>query len=112
MGSLFVLNDFMNVFYLYANICSYTLGMVISFYLNKYYNFKNTYKKVHYQFISFALVAVTGLVLNTALMYVFVHYLFSNDTSMFVMISKLIATFIVFIWNFFINKSVTFKVFQ
>lgn len=112
MAFLYIFTGYAGIYYVYATIMSYIIGMIISFYLNKYYNFKNTYKKVHYQFATFALVACSGLLLNTILMYGFVNYLFANDESFYVMTSKIIVAGIVFIWNFLINKSFTFKVFK
>lgn len=108
----FSLINYTTIFYLYALAGSYFVGMIISFFLNKHYTFKNTYEKVHFQFASFAIVAIIGLGLNEGLLYGLIHYVFASDSETYLMISRVIVTFIVFIWNFILNKSVTFKVFQ
>ena len=47
MVVLFTLNHYFAVFYIFAKIISYHLGMVVSFYLNKTFTFKNSYEKYH-----------------------------------------------------------------
>jgi putative flippase GtrA len=101
-----------DVFYLYAVILSYFVGMIINFFLNKYYTFNNTYKKLHFQFFSFAVVALIGLALNEVLLYALVHYVFGSPSDLFIMVSRIVATFVVFVWNFIANKQTTFKIFQ
>jgi putative flippase GtrA len=101
-----------DVFYLYAVILSYFVGMIINFFLNKYYTFNNTYKKLHFQFFSFAVVAAIGLALNEALLYAMVHYVFASSSDFFVMVARIAATFVVFVWNFIANKQTTFKIFK
>ena len=112
LAVLFILVSLLDVFYMYANVVSYGAGTVVNFFLNKRYTFNNTYKKVHFQFMSFALVAAVGWVLSEALLYVFVNYLFANSSDLSVMVSKVMATFIVFVYNYIVNKRTTFKIFQ
>lgn len=108
----YALIGFADIFYLYALAMSYFVGMVINFFLNKRYTFNNTYKKVHFQFLSFALVALIGFGLNEGLLYAFVHYVFASSSDIALMVSRVIVTFIVFVWNYVANKRTTFKIFQ
>lgn len=112
MFFLYALLNGFNMFYLYAAGTSYLIGMLVSFYLNRTYAFQNRYDKVYYQFGAFALVALSGWVLNNALMFAFVGLLFRNDASLYVMLSKVLVAFIVFVFTFTINKSLTFKIFK
>ncbi len=112
MAVLFLLISNVDIMYLFANIVSYHVGMVVSFTLNKTFTFKNTYDKYHYQFISFALVAYSQLILTTALLFVLVDMVFGHDTNTYVMISKAIVAFVGFVYAFIVNKSLTFKIFK
>lgn len=109
----YLLIDFIGLYYLVAMAISYLVGMVINFFLNKHFTFENTYKKLHFQFASFALIALIGLALQEAIMYGLVQYMFgatSDSTLLFV--ARVVATLAGFIWTFIANKKVTFKVFQ
>jgi putative flippase GtrA len=108
----FTLIGLADIFYLYAVAFSYFVGTVINFFLNKHFTFNNKYKKIHFQFLSFALVALIGLGLNEALLFAFVHYVFASSSDLALMVSRVIVTFIVFVWNFAANKRTTFKIFQ
>ncbi len=112
LAVLYSLVGFGDVFYMYANVVSYAAGTVVNFFLNRCYTFNNTYKKVHFQFMSFAAVAAIGWVLSEILLYIFVTYLFGDSSDLTVMVSKVMATFIVFIFNYIVNKRTTFKIFQ
>lgn len=89
--------------YLVANIISVHCGIFCSFYLNRNYNFKvkdNTGKR----FISFYLVGLAGLGLSEVLLFVFAdkmgwHYL----------AAKLLTVIVVALFQFVLNKFVTFK---
>ena len=102
-----------SLIYVLAMAVSYFVGMLINYVLNRRFTFNNTYKKVHYQFASFAVIALIGLGIQEALMVGLVHYLLA-DTSVaaLLMASRVIATFAGFIWTFIANKKITFKVFQ
>jgi len=112
LAVLFSLVDFFSVYYLYGNIISYSVGTIVNFFLNKRYTFNNTYKKVHFQFLSFAAVAAVGWLLSEILLFIFVDYLFKDSSSRTVMVSKVMATFIVFVYNYIVNKRTTFKIFR
>jgi putative flippase GtrA len=101
------------IFYALAMAMSYFVGMIINYALNRRFTFNNTYKKMHYQFASFAVIALIGLGIQEAFMVGLVHYLLA-DTSAdpLLMASRVIATFAGFIWTFIANKKITFEVFR
>lgn len=99
--------------YRVATAAAYFLGMIINYTLNRYFTFNSTYKKIHVQFASFAAIALIGLGIQELVMIGVVGYLFNNTTSDSIqIISKVIATFVGFVWTFIANKKITFKVFQ
>jgi putative flippase GtrA len=109
----YALIDLVSIYYLVAMAISYLVGMVINFFLNKHFTFENTYKKLHYQFASFAVIALIGLALQEAIMYGMVQYLFGATTdSMPLFAARVVATLVGFAWTFIANKKITFKIFQ
>lgn len=112
MAILYLIIQNSELWYLLAAIVSYHCGMVVSFILNKTFTFRNTYEKYHFQFMSFAMVAYSQLILTTVLLYVIVEQIFGSDTSTYVMIAKLMVSFVGFVYAFIVNKSLTFKIFQ
>lgn len=96
-----------------AIVLSYSVGMVINYALNRRFTFNSTYKKVHYQFASFALIAVVGLGVQEAFMYGLVHYLLGDTgANTLLLASRVAATFVGFTWTFIANKKITFKRFR
>jgi putative flippase GtrA len=108
----YALIDFIGLFYPFAKVISYSVGTIVNFFLNRKFTFQNTYKKLHYQFVSFALIAVVGLAVQEAIMYFLVEYVFDSSTSLWIFAANVIATFVGFIWTFIANKKITFKLFR
>lgn len=105
--------QFTSIAYALGMIVSYCVGMVINYSLNRRFTFNNKYRKLHYQFASFALIAVIGLGVQELVMFGLVEYLFGNPSQDFlIMVARVIATFVGFAWTFIANKKITFKVFQ
>lgn len=101
--TFYILTTKLKVYYLYANIVSVFIGIIISFILNARYNFKIE-DKVYKRGVIFIFVGLTGLLLSTAILYFFVSIFSLNKD-----ISKLLSVvFVVFI-QFLVNKYVTFK---
>lgn len=109
------------MFYLFANVVhvQYMLATVLAFvfstttnwYLGKKTTFKNntTYSgKQLKEVILIFVVSGIGLLLNLILMYVFIEC-FKLNTSMMKLFAKILATGIVFVWNFLIRKFIIYK---
>ncbi len=101
---LFLLTDFIHIWYLISSVVSYTCGMGTNYTLNKYLNFKNTSKKIIPQIGLFAAVALVGLGLNQILLFFLVEYF-----GLWYMLAKVISVSIVMIWSFFGHKKITFS---
>jgi len=108
----YLLIGYTGIFYMFALATSYLTSTVFSFFLNKHFTFRNTYNKVHIQLASFFVVAIFGLGINEALMYGISNFLFSGSSERALMASRIIATLVVFIWNFILNKRITFNIFR
>ena len=87
-----------------ANASGFVLAASGNFYLNKKWTFNDNNKQFFKQYFTFFLIALFGLLLNSALLYLFYGYWGISFYE-----GKLIAVVIVFFWNFFANSFFTFK---
>ena len=94
----------LDLHYVLSVIVSFCVGAISNFSLNKYFNFKDDYKKVHYQFFAYLLVALVGLFITILLMYIFIDLLFMEK-----IISRILTSGIVFIYSFLGHKFFTFN---
>ena len=102
IGSLYILKEYLNIYYLVANILAFILGLVTNYILSKWLVFakENSMNKI-VEFISYSMIGVLGLGLDTLFM-----WLFTDKVKLYYMLSKIISTGLVFIWNFFARKGI------
>lgn len=104
-GSLYILTEYLNVYYLLSAAIAFLLGLAINYFLSVIWVFgKRSIKSKHVEFVIFALIGIFGLALNELIIWFFtevvnIHYLYS----------KLISTALVYLWNFFIRKFTLFS---
>jgi putative flippase GtrA len=109
------------MFYIFASICTinYMIATVLAFLfsttanwlLGRILTFRNDQRYIHNRWkeiLSVFVVSGIGLIFNIFIMYILVS-LIGWDTKQLMTISKIIATGIVFIWNFLIRKLVIYK---
>lgn len=102
---LYLFTDIFGVWYLYSSIIAFILALILSFVLQKFVVFKdgNT-NGMHKQFSMFTVVAILGVVTNTALVFVFTDIL-----GFWYILSQLFAGFFVMIQNFLLYKYFIFN---
>ena len=89
--------------YIIANMISVNCGIFFSFVLNRQFNFRVKDRKWR-RLLSFYLVGLTGLALSSLLLYWMVDRLFFDEVY-----SKLFTVVIIALFQFVLNKLVTFK---
>ena len=94
----------LNVHYFASLVVSFSLGAVTNYILNKIFTFKDTAKKIVFQFSVFISLAVIALVISGILMFVFVDVLALNK-----MLSRIVTTGIVFFINYLMHRNITFN---
>lgn len=99
----YMLVTILAVFYLIANIFSVTIGITISFILNRNYNFR-VKDNVSKRFLMFTSVGLGGLLLSSALLYFFIDILAFDKV-----ISKVLSIIFVVLTQFLLNTFITFK---
>lgn len=100
---IFALLDYSGLHYIAAHIISYHCGIVCSFFLNRYYNFKVKDKPAQ-RFLSFYSISLVALAASAALLYLFVDILNLPH-----LLGKLFATAIIVVCQFLFVKHFTFK---
>lgn len=105
MGTLNLLVIFAHANVYLAATCGFLIGTTNGYILNRFWTFQlKGEKNFAKQFVQFAIVGGIGLALNNGLLYLFIEYGHLNYN-----VAKLIAVFIIFFWNFTMNKIWTFK---
>lgn len=86
-----------------ASVLGYIAGAVVNYLLNYYFTFLSEGK--HFQTaLKFSVVVTSALSLNALIMYICTELL-----QIHYMISQVIATLLVLVWNFFAHKLWTYK---
>ncbi len=100
IGMLYILTDKIHSHYILSNILSFLIGLLTNYILSKKFVFqKATDINKAQEFIIYAIIGVIGLVIDTLLVWIF-----TDTLSLYYMLSKIISTIIVFIWNFGARK--------
>jgi len=100
---LYVLTEFLGLYYLLSAAISFTAANTLNFYLCARWVFPTGLSGGR-QYIAFLVVGAMGLALNTGLMALFTDVFFIHY-----MISKIIAASLVFFWNYFMRRYAIFK---
>lgn len=99
-GTLFILVQYLGIYYLIASAISFTISVIFNYIFSMKFVFVRrddiSRKK---EFVVFVTLSIIGLLINQVIMW------FSVDVlNIFYMFSKIIATAVVMIWNFVSRK--------
>ncbi len=86
-----------------SNALGFSCAVISNFLLNRYWTFNTSNQNLMEQFLKFATIAVTGLAINTFLLFMLVQFIKINFY-----ITKLLVIGLVFFWNFYMNYFFTF----
>lgn len=101
---LFILLNSIGVYYIISNIIAYSISTLNSYLWNSKWVFKYTGDNVNQTTFKFITLNIIGLVLNTIILFLLVDIIKLPK-----IIALIIATGIVMILNYFINKLWVFK---
>lgn len=95
-----------------ANYLSTGISMIVSFFVNKSFTFKNKTGNAKKQFVAFLVVTIIGLwVIQPLVIWVVTHlltpYVPNEEINLF--IAKLIATVASLVWNYLLYSRLVFK---
>ncbi len=100
IGMLYVFTDMLHIYYIISNVMSFILGLIVNYVLSKKFVFQDSKEiKKSKEFIVYGIIGVLGLIIDTILV-----ALFTSKIHFYYLISKIISTILVFIWNFVARK--------
>ena len=98
-GLLFICTEWLHIYYLYSSAISFTVSVLVNYFLCVVYVFSNSRKQTGKQAILFIGSSIVGLGLNQICMKIFVEYFF-----IYYMLAKIFSTGIVMIWNYWMKR--------
>lgn len=92
--------------YLFSASIAFVIGLIVNFILSKKFVFNS--QKSHFnvwgEFLGYAIIGLVGLLMTMAIM-----YLLTEKVGMYFMLSKILATIIVLLWNYIARKILIYK---
>ena len=104
-GLLYSLTEYAGLHYLLSATLSFIVGLLVNYIISCIWVFNNSkFKSRIVEFLFFAAIGVVGLGLND-----FFIWLFTDCIGTHYMFSKIVATALVYLWNFFARKYLVFR---
>ena len=102
--AVYLLTDWLTVYYLVSSVVGFGLGLLTSFLLQKFWPFEDHSRDViHWQALIFTVTALVGLGLNTVLVYSLVQYLGQHY-----LLAQVLSGGIIAILNFLVYQKLIF----
>ena len=104
-GGMVLLVELISIHYLVAATVSFISGLAVNYLLSRAWVFtERKYESRVKEFIIFTSIGIVGLLLNNSIMWLAVEKI-----GIYYIFSKIIATILVFFWNFGLRKMLVFK---
>lgn len=103
-STLYIFTDFFGVYYLISAMIAFLLGLIINYILSTKWVFnRRIIKKKWFEFGIFLTIGIIGLCFNEFFIWFFTEQFYSHY-----LLSKVLATLFVYLWNFFARKFILF----
>lgn len=103
--AVYVFTDWLLIYYLLSSMIGFTLGLIVSFFLQKFWTFSDQSRlTIHWQAAMFFATAVAGVGLNSFLVYCFVEFV-----SLHYLTAQILAGVIIAGINFLIYQKLIFS---
>ena len=97
---LYIFTEYFNIYYLFSSILSFSISVIFNYIASVKWVFDvDQEKSKTNNIILFIVMSILGLLINQVIMWFAVEKL-----ALYYMISKIIATFVVMVWNFVTRK--------
>ena len=105
-GILYIFTEFIHLYYILSSVISFIAGLLINFILSKKLVFQSNESKtgIMTEFIGYGVIGLVGLGITTLLMLLLTGYM-----KLYYMLSKVIATILVLLWNYIARKKILYK---
>jgi len=104
IGLLYCLCEFFSIWYIAAAIVSYSIGILVSYGLNKCVTFHDHTHEYLLQFTTFTAISLSCLLVNVCIIWLAVEM-----ASLNYLFAKVIATVCAFFWNYYGQSRITFR---
>ena len=104
-GAFYIFDKWLSFHYMLATALAFVLSTFANWASGRLILFRESKQNTWLELAKIYAVSRIGLLLNIGIMYIEVDKLLMNE-----MLSKMIATGIVFVWNFLIRKFVIYKI--
>jgi putative flippase GtrA len=98
----YVLKEFLKINRYISNSIGFLVAASSNYFLNRVWTFNSDNPEIFFEYTSFLIISIVGLVINN-----FFLYLFEKRFNFY--LSKLFAIAVTTIWNFFANYLITFN---
>jgi putative flippase GtrA len=100
IGTLYIFTDIIKIHYLIANAIGFLLGLTVNYILSRLlvFSVEKADNRI-FEFLSYSVIGLLGLGLDTLFMWIGTSLI-----SIYYMLTKVISTGLVFIWNFGARK--------
>lgn len=108
--AFYLFDTVLGIQYLWATVLAFILSTTTNWFLGRVFTFRDSAYKDHKakEIVLVFAVSAIGLLFNLGLMYLFVTVL-KMDTNLLKTVAKILATGIVFMWNFLSRKLWIYK---
>lgn len=96
---LYILTEYFKIYYFYSSIISFIVSLIFNYIASIKWVFDVNHKQTLKDIIVFTFFSVIGLGINQLVMYIMVEIM-----NIYYMLSKIVATAIVMVWNFITRK--------
>lgn len=111
-GITWLLKERLKIHRYVANSAGFLCAASSNYFLNRWWTFMSKNPRIEQEYAVFLLISIAGLLINTLILHFFYEKrgaaIMPADSKKRFYISKLIATAVVTIWNFFLNYFITF----
>lgn len=105
VGLLYVFTDLLHIWYIISAVIAFVFAFCVSFTLQKFWTFRDgSVSDIHVQLGKYLVAAILNLILNTALMYLFVDVF-----HVWYIFSQIIIGLTIAVGSFFVYKKFIFK---
>lgn len=102
-GATYLLKEHLKFHKYMANGVGFSLAATNNFYWNKVWTFQDTHVAITQQYLSFVIVSLIGLGINTLMLWGL-----DKTTRLHFYLAKVVAIMVVVLWNFTMNYLFTF----
>lgn len=104
-GLLFAFTEIFNLYYLISAAIAFIAGLVTNYFLSISWVFnRRILKSRSLEFGIFTFIGIVGLCLNELFIWFFTEYIHFHY-----LLSKIVSTIFIYLWNFFARKYILFK---